>query len=499
MSAVGGSRSAGVAQDDPATVLQGTPCAGAQFITRTVAAAPAADTVAPAAVGDLCLLALGLRDAKFSWTAVGGDDEQGVAYAYDVRYGTQPITDANWDSLTELTGEPDVWPTGVAQTWWMPPVLQPGTTYYLAIKVRDQAGNTSGLSNVVTFMTAIDQPGNVAPAAMASADVTSGPTPLTVQFSPTASSDADGSIALRVWDFGDGVITNQANPVHTFKVVGATPVKLTVFDNAGASSSMQITITPSRGQKGTIVLRNGRDGYAGGWTNRIRSGSGAASVIFGSYYGDPTVHIGMYAGTNRMLLQFPNVQTSLAIPPGCSVHQARVSLYHAANSNQIDAEVHRLTQSYVPSKASWNNANTGVAWATPGAVPAGAAAMSALPLDRHSLMWRTFDVTDWARSASEMGMAIKLVQEPTTGQSPEVWFGTHDDSVVEHRPALVVDYTLIGDLDNDGHVDTVDLLVLAGNWARSAGDPAFDAVADINGDNVCNVVDLLMLADNWGR
>ena len=55
-----------------------------------------------------------------------------------------------------------------------------------------------------------------------------------------------------------------------------------------------------------------------------------------------------------------------------------------------------------------------------------------------------------------------------------------------------------GDINGDWHVDVIDLLCLAGSWAKSTGQPGFDPRCDLNSDGVVNVIDLLILADNWG-
>ena len=62
----------------------------------------------------------------------------------------------------------------------------------------------------------------------------------------------------------------------------------------------------------------------------------------------------------------------------------------------------------------------------------------------------------------------------------------------------VAQLLVVGDVDGDGHVDVRDLLVLAGTWAKAAGDPGFDPACDLNNDGSVNVIDLLILADNWG-
>jgi PKD repeat protein len=78
---------------------------------------------------------------------------------------------------------------------------------------------------------------------------------LVCSFSSAGSSDLDGSIASYAWDFGDGGVSTEANPSHTFAAAGDHDVTLTVTDNEGASTSATRTVsvqtTPSTG----IALR----------------------------------------------------------------------------------------------------------------------------------------------------------------------------------------------------------------------------------------------------
>lgn len=69
-----------------------------------------------------------------------------------------------------------------------------------------------------------------------SADVTSGSTPLTVQFTVTD----PGSSTSWLWDFGDGDTSPEMNPQHTYTTAGLFDVSLTISDAAGSESSEKI-------------------------------------------------------------------------------------------------------------------------------------------------------------------------------------------------------------------------------------------------------------------
>jgi serine protease len=53
-----------------------------------------------------------------------------------------------------------------------------------------------------------------------------------------ASTDSDGTVVSRQWEFGSGTSSNEANPSHTFEAAGTYTVTLTVTDDSGASSSI---------------------------------------------------------------------------------------------------------------------------------------------------------------------------------------------------------------------------------------------------------------------
>jgi len=87
---------------------------------------------------------------------------------------------------------------------------------------------------------------NTVPAAVATADKTYGPGPLTVQFSGRDSSDPQGRSVSYEWDFGDHTTgSTEANPLHVFEASANTPVAYTVT----------LKVTNDLGKFSTAALR----------------------------------------------------------------------------------------------------------------------------------------------------------------------------------------------------------------------------------------------------
>lgn len=89
------------------------------------------------------------RTVGMTWTAPGDDGNVGQAASYDLRVSNQPITDANFASAAQVTGMPAPAPAGTREQLQVNNV--PPGTLYLALKTTDDAGNTSGLSNVLVL------------------------------------------------------------------------------------------------------------------------------------------------------------------------------------------------------------------------------------------------------------------------------------------------------------------------------------------------------------
>ena len=87
--------------------------------------------------------------------------------------------------------------------------------------------------------------GNRLPVAKAAADKTSGPAPLSVQFSSAGSVDPDGKPITYSWDFnGDGTPdSTDANPTHSYASPGNFSATLTVTSAAGKTATASVPIT----------------------------------------------------------------------------------------------------------------------------------------------------------------------------------------------------------------------------------------------------------------
>jgi hypothetical protein len=110
------------------------------------------DTTPPAAITDLSVQEVTTDSVTLTWTAPGDDGNAGRATNYDVRYSSSQVTQANWASATQATGEPSPKATGSTETFIVTG-LQAGKTYYFALKTVDEVPNWSGLSNAVSGTT----------------------------------------------------------------------------------------------------------------------------------------------------------------------------------------------------------------------------------------------------------------------------------------------------------------------------------------------------------
>lgn len=109
------------------------------------------DLTAPAAITDLAIVEANPDNVVLRWSAPGDDDLTGSAFGYDIRFSSQPVTEATWSSAIELLGEPPPKPAGSIEVVRVEG-LDEGVSIYLALRSVDEVGNLSALSNVAIRM-----------------------------------------------------------------------------------------------------------------------------------------------------------------------------------------------------------------------------------------------------------------------------------------------------------------------------------------------------------
>lgn len=83
---------------------------------------------------------------------------------------------------------------------------------------------------------------------------------LTVSFNDR-STDLDGEVVAWEWSFGDGVMSTEISPVHTYGENGDYTVTLKVTDDQGASQSTSQTLSVNDGTLPEIEVTIGRGGF----------------------------------------------------------------------------------------------------------------------------------------------------------------------------------------------------------------------------------------------
>ncbi|MBN1873916.1 MAG: PKD domain-containing protein [Anaerolineae bacterium] len=163
----------------------------------------------------------GLKHAYFSTRPV-------AAFTADPTVGIYPLTVAFTDTSTG--GEADTWlwsfGDGITSTLQSPTHTYTAKGAYTVTLAVSGPGGSDAVSqtNYITIY---------APARAAfTANPTSGPIPLDVDFTNTSSGDYSTSL----WDFGDGLTSTLERPTHTYTAVGVYTVTLTVEGLGGSNT-----------------------------------------------------------------------------------------------------------------------------------------------------------------------------------------------------------------------------------------------------------------------
>ena len=133
----------------PIPALTGRCLTGARLDAFAALAEP--DSLAPGTIVDLAVARAFSTSLLLQWTATGDDGASGRASSYDLRYATTPLDATNFETATPVAA-PMPQPAGALESFEVTD-LPLETTYWFAVRVRDEYGALGPLSNVATGAT----------------------------------------------------------------------------------------------------------------------------------------------------------------------------------------------------------------------------------------------------------------------------------------------------------------------------------------------------------
>ncbi len=147
-------------------------------------------------------------------------------------------TSTSWEGNTPITSYYWDFGDGTNSTVQNPPHTFTQTGDYTVTEtVTDSNFQTSSTTATITVLPP------TSPVAGFTANVTSGPVLLAVQFTDDSTAGSLAPITSYYWDFGDGTNSTLQNPTHTFTQIGQYTVNETVTDGNFETSSYNATIT----------------------------------------------------------------------------------------------------------------------------------------------------------------------------------------------------------------------------------------------------------------
>jgi PKD repeat protein len=180
-------------------------------------------------------------------------------------------------------------------------------TYTITLTVTDDDGATDTATDTVTVAPA---PVNQPPVAAFTVSQNN----LAINVDSTTSSDADGSIVQRQWDFGDGGAATTTTASHTYAAAGTYTVSLTVTDDDGATNqkTQDVTVTaPPPGPEPfaldafgrTVVNGWGTADTGGAWSSsstasNLAVAGGRGTIRMGSPGSGPGVQLNSVSSTD---------------------------------------------------------------------------------------------------------------------------------------------------------------------------------------------------------
>ncbi|MBI1797101.1 MAG: hypothetical protein HYR74_08625 [Candidatus Eisenbacteria bacterium] len=195
--------------------------------------------------------AQGADTVTVSWTAPGDDGNVGTATAYELRLSTSAILTndaASWNAATVVQGVPAPLVAGTRQRTVVRGLTR-GTTYWLAIKTVDDAGNWSPISNIVRWDWVYDTAPPGAPSGVSASKQSD--TSVHVTWAANSEPDLNGYDVYRATAAGgpyvklNGALVSATDYLDNTIASGTAQVwyQVTALDNSGNESARSASAT----------------------------------------------------------------------------------------------------------------------------------------------------------------------------------------------------------------------------------------------------------------
>ncbi len=227
-----------------------------------------------------------------------------------VRFDWMVDSEADHDHLAFWVDDQPIYGISGQKTAWTPveKSLTQDREYTIAWRYgkdgSGSAGTDRGSLRNVDYL-----PSSSAPTASFTANVTSGPAPLAVQFTDTS----PGSPASWAWTFGDGETSTLQHPVHVYASPGTYTVALTVRNGAGQSDTEtrtgMITVSPPPITVASIAPASGTRGTTVAITNLTGTGLVSPATVTLTRTGSADI-----AATNIAVVSPTKITCQLALP-----------------------------------------------------------------------------------------------------------------------------------------------------------------------------------------